>query len=66
MNVATTRPETIPGDVALAVHPDDTRYSQFIGQKVEHPLKKAQIPVVSDPNVKMDFGTGNSQFLLLH
>lgn len=58
MNVATTRPETLLGDVALAVHPDDDRYSQFIGQQVKHPLKDAYLPVIADPNVKMDFGTG--------
>ncbi|XP_058805250.1 valine--tRNA ligase, mitochondrial-like isoform X2 [Phymastichus coffea] len=56
LNVATTRPETLPGDVALAVNPDDSRYSQYIGKKVKHPLSDAHIPILSDPNVKMDFG----------
>ena len=46
------------GDVALAVHPDDARYSEFIGQQVKHPLKETYIPVIADANVKMDFGTG--------
>lgn len=58
MNVATTRPETLMGDVALAVHPDDERYGKFIGQQVKHPLKETYIPVVSDPNVRMNFGSG--------
>ncbi|XP_011499758.1 PREDICTED: valine--tRNA ligase, mitochondrial-like [Ceratosolen solmsi marchali] len=58
LSVATTRPETLPGDVALAVHPDDERYSQFIGQLVWHPLKKTSLPVIADENVKRDFGTG--------
>jgi valyl-tRNA synthetase len=47
------------GDVALAVHPDDERYSKFIGQEVRHPLKKNYLPVIADRNVRIDFGTGN-------
>ncbi|XP_031789446.1 valine--tRNA ligase, mitochondrial isoform X1 [Nasonia vitripennis] len=58
LKVATTRPETLLGDVALAVHPDDDRYSQFIGQQVKHPLKDSYLPVIADASVKMDFGTG--------
>ncbi|KAL7298208.1 hypothetical protein TKK_0009203 [Trichogramma kaykai] len=58
LKVATTRPETIHGDVALAVHPNDSRYSQFIGRRVKHPLKDSYIPIIADENVIMDFGTG--------
>lgn len=46
------------GDVALAVHPDDARYSQFVGRRVKHPLKDSYLPVIADSNVRMDFGTG--------
>ncbi|XP_023246820.1 valine--tRNA ligase, mitochondrial-like [Copidosoma floridanum] len=58
LSVATTRPETLLGDVALAVHPDDTRYTQFIGKQVKHPLKEAYLPIIADKGVKKDFGTG--------
>ena len=56
--VATTRPETVFGDVAIAVHPDDQRYAKYIGQKVWHVLRETYIPVVPDPSVDMNFGTG--------
>ncbi|CAK9802615.1 Valine--tRNA ligase [Anthophora plagiata] len=56
--VATTRPETVFGDVAIAVHPDDERYAKYIGQQVWHTLRKTYIPVVSDPLVDKEFGTG--------
>lgn len=56
--VATTRPETIFGDVAIAVHPDDPRYSKFVGRRVRHPFAERSLPVVTDESVKMDFGTG--------
>ncbi|XP_076764385.1 valyl-tRNA synthetase, mitochondrial [Xylocopa sonorina] len=56
--VATTRPETLFGDVAIAVHPDDERYAHYIGQQVWHHLRKTYIPVVSDPLVDREFGTG--------
>lgn len=58
MVVATTRPETIPGDVAIAVHPDDDRYSRYVGQYVKHPFKETYIPVIADDSVKINFGTG--------
>lgn len=56
--VATTRPETLLGDVAVAVHPDDERYAQFIGQKVILPLSGRTIPVIADEYVDKVFGTG--------
>ncbi|KAG5898252.1 hypothetical protein JTB14_029630 [Gonioctena quinquepunctata] len=55
--VATTRPETIFGDVAVAVHPDDDRYSRMVGSFLWHPFRKARIPVISDPFVDREFGT---------
>ncbi|KAK9886784.1 hypothetical protein WA026_018437 [Henosepilachna vigintioctopunctata] len=56
--VATTRPETIMGDVAVAVHPNDDRYSKFIGKKVFHPFRIEEIPIIADDSVDMDYGTG--------
>jgi len=56
--VATTRPETMLGDTAVAVHPDDTRYQKLIGKMLNLPLIGRQIPVIADPAVEMEFGTG--------
>ncbi|GKT08179.1 valine--tRNA ligase [Desulforhabdus sp. TSK] len=56
--VATTRPETMLGDTAVAVHPEDPRYSAFIGQKVILPLMERLIPVIGDSYVEQEFGTG--------
>ncbi|KAG7211506.1 hypothetical protein KM043_010775 [Ampulex compressa] len=56
--VATTRPETLMGDVALAVHPEDERYTKYIGKHVWHPLRETYIPVISNSLVDRDFGTG--------
>jgi valyl-tRNA synthetase len=56
--VATTRPETILGDTAVAVHPDDKRYQKFIGRKVIVPMLGRQIPVISDEYVTREFGSG--------
>ncbi|NUE66270.1 valine--tRNA ligase [Snodgrassella sp. ESL0253] len=56
--VATTRPETLLGDVAVAVHPDDERYAGFIGKQVILPLSGRTIPVIADEYVDKDFGTG--------
>lgn len=56
--IATTRPETMLGDTALAVHPDDERFKHLIGKKVIVPIVGREIPIVSDEYVKMDFGTG--------
>ena len=56
--VATTRPETMLGDVAVMVHPDDKRYKKLIGQKVMLPLVNREIPIIADDYVDMEFGTG--------
>jgi len=56
--VATTRPETMLGDTAVAVHPEDTRYRSLIGQTVELPLTGRQIPVIADDYVDPEFGSG--------
>ena len=56
--VATTRPETLLGDSAVAVHPDDERYQDLIGQTLELPLTGRQIPVIADDYVDPEFGTG--------
>ena len=56
--VATIRPETILGDTAVAVHPDDERYKKFIGRKVIVPIIGREIPVIADEYVSMKFGTG--------
>jgi valyl-tRNA synthetase len=58
MVVATTRPETMFGDVALMVHPEDERYKQFLGRKVYIPGTDRAIPVISDAYVDREFGTG--------
>ncbi|MBD5545556.1 MAG: valine--tRNA ligase [Lachnospiraceae bacterium] len=55
---ATTRPETMLGDTAVAVHPDDDRYKHLIGKTVTVPLVNREIPVVADAYVDMEFGTG--------
>ena len=56
--VATTRPETLFGDSAVAVHPDDTRYQALIGKTVTLPLCAREIPIIADTEVDMDFGSG--------
>ncbi len=56
--VATTRPETLFGDTAVAVHPEDKRYAHLIGQKVTLPLCNREIPIIGDDHVSMDFGSG--------
>jgi valyl-tRNA synthetase len=56
--VATTRPETMLGDSAVAIHPNDTRYKHLIGKKVILPLTNRQIPIIKDEYVDMEFGTG--------
>ena len=56
--VATTRPETIFGDVAVAVHPSDSRYAHLVGQKVKLPLTNRLIPIIADDYVDPEFGTG--------
>jgi len=58
MVVATTRPETMLGDSAVAIHPDDARYQHLIGKMVNLPLTNRQIPIITDDYVDMEFGTG--------
>ena len=58
LTVATTRPETMLGDTAVMVHPDDERYSGHIGKSVVLPLAGRAIPVIADPYVDRDFGSG--------
>ena len=58
LEVATTRPETLLGDTAVAVHPDDERYQALIGKKVILQLVNREIPVIADEYVEQDFGTG--------
>ena len=56
--VATTRPETMLGDTAVAVHPDDERYAHLAGKKILLPLMNREIPVIADAAVEREFGTG--------
>lgn len=58
VQIATTRPETMLGDTAIAVHPDDGRYKNIVGKNVILPILNRPIPVVSDDYVDMEFGTG--------
>ena len=58
LTVATTRPETLLGDTALAVNPNDERYKDLIGEKAILPIVNREIPIISDPYVEMEFGTG--------
>lgn len=58
IQIATTRPETMLGDTAVAVHPDDERYKDFVGKTVILPLVNREIPVIADEYVDKEFGTG--------
>ena len=58
LEIATTRPETLLGDTAVAVHPDDERYQALIGKTVILPLMSREIPIIADEYVEQDFGTG--------
>ena len=58
VTVATTRPETMFGDMAIAVNPNDKRYKDIIGEKVELPFVKRKIPIIGDDYVDKEFGTG--------
>ena len=58
VELATTRPETMLGDTAVAVHPDDERYQHLVGKKLILPLVNKEIPLIADEYVEMDFGTG--------
>ncbi len=56
--VATTRPETMLGDTAVAVNPKDERYKKLVGQKAILPLVNREIPIIADRLIVLDFGTG--------
>ena len=56
--IATTRPETMLGDVAVAVHPEDERYAKLVGKKLMLPLANREIPIIADDYVDREFGTG--------
>ncbi len=58
VTIATTRPETMLGDTAVAVHPEDERYRHLIGKKVRLPLIGREIPIIADEHVRRDFGAG--------
>ncbi|MCU7356758.1 valine--tRNA ligase [Enterococcus dispar] len=58
LEIATTRPETMLGDTAVAVHPDDERYQEYIGKTVTLPLVNKEIPIIADEYVDREFGTG--------
>lgn len=58
ITIATTRPETILGDLAVAVHPEDERYTHLVGKTVILPLVGREIPIIADSYVEMEFGTG--------
>jgi valyl-tRNA synthetase len=58
LEISTTRPETLMGDVAVAVNPKDPRFAKYIGRKVMRPFPHAEIPVIADEHVDMEFGTG--------
>lgn len=58
ITIATTRPETIPGDTAVAVNPTDARYNNFVGKEVIEPITGRRIPIIADEAVDVTFGTG--------
>src|SRR5919198_332599 len=58
VTIATARPPTILGDVAVAVHPEDERYRELVGRKVVVPVVERRVPVITDERVERDFGTG--------
>ena len=58
LEISTTRPETLMGDVAVAVHPEDDRYRDLVGQHVWRPFPKEEIPIIADEAVDREFGTG--------
>lgn len=58
LTIATTRPETLLGDVAIAVHPEDERYQNYIGKQVHLPLTDRTIPIIADSMLNREFGTG--------
>ena len=58
VRIATTRPETIPGDTAVAVNPKDERYAHLVGKRVKLPTTDREIPIIADEYVDMEYGTG--------
>ena len=58
LSISTTRPETLLGDTAVAVHPEDLRHSHLIGEKLRVPIVNREIPIIADEYVDPDFGTG--------
>ena len=64
--IATTRPETILGDGAVAVHPDDARYRHLVGKRCRLPIVDRLIPIIADEHVKMDFGSGAVKITAAH
>ena len=58
LEISTTRPETLMGDTAVAVHPEDERYQHLIGKTIWRPFPKAEIPIIGDEYVDREFGTG--------
>ncbi|NWK56335.1 valine--tRNA ligase [Verrucomicrobiaceae bacterium N1E253] len=58
LEISTTRPETLMGDTAVAVNPKDERYGQYIGRKVRRPFPEAEIEIIADEHVDIEFGTG--------
>ena len=66
VTIATVRPETMLGDTAVAVHPDDERYRDLVGRAAILPLVGRHLPIIADPYVKMDFGTGQLKITPAH
>ena len=58
LEIATTRPETLMGDSGVAVNPKDPRYGHLVGQKIKRPFPAAEIPIVADEHIDIEFGTG--------
>ncbi len=58
LEISTTRPETLMGDIAVAVNPNDERFAKHVGRKVRRPFPAAEIPVIADEHVDIEFGTG--------
>ena len=58
LEISTTRPETLMGDIAVAVNPKDERFAKHVGRKVRRPFPAAEIPVIADDHVDIEFGTG--------
>ena len=66
ISIATTRPETILGDGAVAVHPDDERYKHLVGKRCKLPIVDRLIPIIADDYVQMDFGSGAVKITAAH